>query len=220
VGLFGYLRQATVKNLTISGGMVTAGAYVGGLVGFCSASTVEDCYVDLVVYSPSGSKVGGVAGYTTGESTITRCANYGHITGKASDCILGGVVGQGMGSKTNYITYCYNRGPVTPHGASSYCIAGGIVGYTGTSVYQVKNCYNAAPVNSIGISGTITSYMESNSKTVFSNIYYALGYNGATISGCSTAGPMTQAAMKGQYFAEQLGSSVFTHLTYMTVILW
>ena len=210
VGLFGYLRFATVKNLTLSGGMVTGNSYVGGLAGFVSGSTIEDCYVDLVVYSPTGSKVGGVAGFTTGGTTVNRCANFGHVVGTLSNGIFGGIVGQGVGFKTNYITNCYNRGPVTAHGSSSSSLSGGIIGYTGSAAYHIANCYNAAPIVSCGTGRAIIG--TNGSATTYSNLYYATGYHGATSGPVSDPVAYNQSAMKTQHFADTLGSSVFTYV--------
>ena len=105
-GLFGYL-EGTVKNLkmentelTAAGtyhgsmvgynrgtmtdcgstmGVVKGTTYVGGLVGQNTFYQMEDCYNGNDV---TGSQyVGGVAGYCSDAGFLTRCFNYGVITG-------------------------------------------------------------------------------------------------------------------------------------------
>ena len=222
-GLFGCIRGGTVKHLTLSEGMVDGGWYLGSLAGFATGATIEDCYSDLTVFSQSGSKIGGLIGFATGATTITRCANYGHVTASLSNASIGGILGQGAGSQTNYLTYSYNRGTVSAHGGSS--IAGGLIGYIGNANYQISSCYNTGEVTGCGTTGAIIGNYSSSGKISFSSVYFAMTTMGASTgsgssnswrsaSGSGTFTAYTAASMQSQSFADKLGNTVYTYFSW------
>ena len=171
-GLFGVL-QGTVKNLKLENTMITANGdnhgslvgynmgmirncgstmgvvqgnyYVGGLVGRNTLDWVEDCYngndVTGVRY------VGGIAGECYGDGNITRCFNYGVITGTlpgATDqnTCVGGIVG--VCRSPAVISHSYNTGII--HGER---YVGGIAGYYNNNDNKLTSCYNAGMVDTI-----------------------------------------------------------------------
>jgi hypothetical protein len=223
VGFFGALKNATVKHLTVSGGMVVGAWFVGGLAGYCDGSTIEDCYVDLTVYSNGGTKAGGVVGFMTNGSTITRSANYGSVSATHNGGSAGGIVGQVYGtSGTNTISNCFNRGSVSALGSSG--LAGGIVGYGGDARLTISNCYNAAAIASPHYQGAVIASYDSGGYLSISNSYFANDFNGASTAvrngnswssrgGSGTITGYNRSVMQSQNFANKLGSSVFTYLS-------
>ena len=147
-GLFGWLKGATVKNLTVTG-YVDGRACVGGIAGYADAgTTILNCRNECVVrsvdlfnreYGPA-QYAGGIVGYN--EGSVTACYNAGTVTGIDS---VGGITGGPAGA----VSDCYNVGTVT---GSSH--VGGITGSGGTVSY----CYNVGTVtgdsNVGGISGS------------------------------------------------------------------
>ena len=147
-GLFGWLKGATVKNLTVTG-YVDGRACVGGIAGYADAgTTILNCRNECIVvsvdlfnreYGPA-QYAGGIVGYN--EGSVTACYNAGTVTGIDS---VGGITGGPAGA----VSDCYNVGTVT---GDSH--VGGITGSGGTVSY----CYNVGTVtgdsNVGGISGS------------------------------------------------------------------
>ncbi len=102
LGLFGN-SSGTLQNLGVSGEIVGSGnSYAGGVVGFCSYGTIENCYN---LCSLSGC---GIAGGITGDNysgEITNCYNSGTISGESN---VGGIAGFNRGT----IEKCYNVGEI------------------------------------------------------------------------------------------------------------
>ena len=136
-GLFGWLKGATVKNLTVTG-YVDGRAYVGGIAGHADAGmTILNCRNECIVvsvdqfgggYGPA-QYAGGIVGYNAG--SVTACCNTGTVTGIDS---VGGITGGSTGA----VSDCYNTGAVTASGQN----AGGIAGNGGAVSY----CYNVGTV--------------------------------------------------------------------------
>ena len=134
VGLFGYLKGATVKNL----GMID--------VNINNAPSI------LAI-----SFVGTIAGYNDGLSNITNCYSTGNVK---SDTYLhstytGGIAGGSIGK----ISYCWSNATVSSvanipfnHGTSVELNTGGIVGGTDevNPECSITYCYFTGNVSSIG----------------------------------------------------------------------
>ena len=140
-GLFGWLKGATVKNLTVTG-YVDGRTYVGGIAGYADdASKILNCRSECIVVSGQSTYpyisdpesviryAGGIVGYNAG--SVTACCNTGTVTGIDS---VGGITGGGTGA----VSDCYNTGAVTASGQN----AGGIAGNGGTVSYS----YNVGTV--------------------------------------------------------------------------
>ena len=111
-GLFGWLKGATVKNLTVTG-YVDGRAYVGGIAGYVDArATILNCRNECIVvsvdrfggeYGPA-QYAGGIVGYNEGK--VTACCNTGTVIGADS---VGGITGGPAGT----VSDSYNTGTVT-----------------------------------------------------------------------------------------------------------
>ena len=81
VGLFGYVSFGTVKNVVLARSTFTGFVYVGGIVGYNTNSTVENCRVESTVTIKAGSDHaachGGIAGFNN--SDIIGCFSAANI---------------------------------------------------------------------------------------------------------------------------------------------
>lgn len=81
-GLFGYMYESTVKNLTLDNVISTEGTgeNIGGICGYSNHSTVSNCAVNGNI--TGGNNVGGICGYMSGNnSTISNCVVKGTVKG-------------------------------------------------------------------------------------------------------------------------------------------
>ena len=173
VGLFGYAKNATIRNCNVAGevsgynnvggivgavggktnilncsfqGNVTGNMYVGGIVGQVqSQCEVSSCYVIGTVHG-GNDKVGGIAG--EGRGAIKNCYALADVSARGK--FAGGITGD---TYNLAIENCYYSGEVS---ASKY--AGGIVGnaWGGT----IKNCVSLAE-----------SVTGSNANRIVGNLY-------------------------------------------------
>lgn len=110
VGLFAW-SNGTIKDLTIDGANVSGSHWVGTLVGYLAAGTVENCTVKNAVVKSTykdadrdGDKAGAVIGYVNGgeaQPTVSNC--------KAESCQVSAVrdAGQVIGcAATSQVTNC------------------------------------------------------------------------------------------------------------------
>ena len=73
VGFFGYVSNATIKNLTVSG-TVTGKQFVGGIAGYAaSGTTISGCTNNCNVTGIASAKaqVGGIVGYAADSTKET-----------------------------------------------------------------------------------------------------------------------------------------------------
>lgn len=132
VGLFGYVKGATISHLTTAGTIV-GGAAVGGLVGYADGVTISNCRNNATV--TGAYMIGGLVGFGN-DVTITSSVNNADITGEynkagtpsglTKGAYVGGFVGVVNGGS---IANCYNNGNISASGDNSDFL-GGIAGYT------------------------------------------------------------------------------------------
>ncbi|MDO4478308.1 MAG: cell wall-binding repeat-containing protein [Lachnospiraceae bacterium] len=137
-GLFGGTNGAEIKNLKVSGSVISSKNYVGGIVGKIQAgSTIRNCSFSGTVTSSSGTAyAGGLVGCInsiTPASLISGCSNDAAVTGSHAGGILG------YSTKSATIENCYNTGTI--NGSSR---SGGIVGQLSTGV--ISNCFNTGAI--------------------------------------------------------------------------
>ncbi len=195
-GLFGHIKDGTVRNVRVKNSYICGYSVAGGIVAYArGASVIENCSSDgIVVAGNNGYKdgSGGIVGYfdltTAGNAYIRNCSNGGAIGNQVN---AGGIVGYVVGvqkTKINNIslsiTNCYNYGNTL-----SYYYSGGIVGFAGTySITNITNCYNIGNnryvYSSSAYSGGIVSRLyryypsqtdERDAVVNFVNCYYKQG---------------------------------------------
>ncbi|MDR9467747.1 MAG: GLUG motif-containing protein [Marinospirillum sp.] len=126
VGLFGYTKDATIKNLGVTDADITGGGYVGVLAGQTDASTLQNLHSSGTVTGKL--RTGGLVGFANSASSITHSYSSSAVTGTTA---VGGLVGSsgndGYGGST--LSDVYATGEVK---GDKY--AGGLVGDNSGSV--------------------------------------------------------------------------------------
>lgn len=171
-GLFGWVRGATIRNLSVSGSILSNANGAAGIIGVVESNydgnlstTIEN--VHNVGDTVRGSKAGGIVGDIRrgGTVAITGCTNAAAVTASInhSDQVdalcAGGIVGNAGGTSVA-ITGCSNSGAVTATPdeegwtAETPTYAGGIVGRMGTGTLAAGNGDNTGAVSDEG-SGTV-----------------------------------------------------------------
>ena len=140
VGLFGYTKEGTIKNLTFEYANVTnTGVFTGILVGYASGyantSNLQNIKISNTCQIKGGKETGGIAGDLS-YANAYNCVNYATVQGNYR---VGGLFGY-CSNKKSSITTCANYGNVTATSTD----AGGLVGYfiSGT----IQDCANYGDV--------------------------------------------------------------------------
>jgi len=145
-GLFGYLNGAAVRNVNTGKGSIQGFCYIGGIAGKCEGSSISNCRNGASLTGVRGTSLylGGVAGQSTTNSTISSCSNTSAV----------GTLGQYMGGIAGYnsdnskIEGCFNTADLNGYNLISSYI-GGITGYQSTGC-TVAYCYSLGTVQSLG----------------------------------------------------------------------
>ncbi len=132
IGLFGYIDNATIKNLGVENCHIIGRYYVGGLVGQSdNNSVISNCYATGKV-GGGYSYIGGLVGYNK-NSTIS---NSYTSTNVSADNNIGGLVGY---VDSGSILNCYTLGDI-----SGYMGIGGLIGHIESG--SVSNCYASGDI--------------------------------------------------------------------------
>ena len=171
IGLFGYIYNATIKNLNInnvSNSVGTSSYYIAGLSAYSSSSVISNCYVKGCI---NGADYAGCIAGRAYNSTINRSSASGDVSGAR---YVGGCVGEhyngalvedlstasvtcssyysgGFAGKLNYVSTCHDcfaQGDITTGDVNN---SGGFVGYSYYS--SVSNCYSIGNVSSTTAKG-------------------------------------------------------------------
>jgi hypothetical protein len=132
-GFFGWIDEATVKNLGLSELYVDAYNKVGGLVGCSRLSGIYNCYTTGEVKG-GNNWIGGLVGYNDGgwiEDSYSKCKVSGNS-------FVGGLVGCSVGSQFAKITNCYSVGAVS----AKTNFVGGFVGHNTAGSKIVSSYYD------------------------------------------------------------------------------
>ena len=138
-GFFGYLANATIRNLNLEGKVTSTSTYTGLMCGVANGvTTIDNCTVRGEV---NGTEfVGGFVGFALLNATknylrISGCTSYAKINATKTKAagIVGYIQHQKVGA-TSVISGCINRGNVeSTYSGQAY--VGGIVGL-------IRNCNN------------------------------------------------------------------------------
>ena len=154
-GLFGIIggngADTEIKNISVSGNIVSTGGHSGGIAGNASPIytnvNIENCINEVKV--KTNWNAGGIVGYKGAQDgiiIIKNCYNIAEIEGGDS---AGGIVGYGY--KNTYIKNCYNFGEIVGNATKAgpdYWGAGGIIG-VGYGTKIIENCYNTGKVTNL-----------------------------------------------------------------------
>lgn len=159
----------TTGDVTATG---TDSIYCGGVAGYVSLGTIQNCYSACDI-STSNNRTGGIVGYIN-NGTVKNCYSTGDI--RSGGSYLGGVAGYLSGST---VENCYTTGIIS---STTGAAVGGIAGY----VYSSSTIINCVALNS-SVSGSFGSGdyvgriagLANNGCTLSDN--YA--YSGMTVKG-------------------------------------
>ena len=190
-GLFGLIKNATIKNLTIGENCnINVGVSYGSITGYANtSSTIEGCFNKTNVISNS-TNIGGIVGTAVDNCMIKNSGNLGNIQANST---VGGIVGVNqaqvencynigeikseitnaggiIGVNNGIVTNCYNTGNITGTGAN----IGGIIGM-GTGESRVENTYSKGNITGSD-GGGIVGFLESG--TIINSYYLENSVNG------------------------------------------
>ena len=174
-GLFGYVENATIKNIILNGGEITGTYNIGGICGYNDNGTIDNCEVKNINISATGytsktykyindftfnfANVGGIIGYNY-NGNVNNCKNSANVSGKYT--AIGGIIGNDDGTKKRTISNCKNLNNISSNMASTENWAvGGIIGQS-YNLATIKKCENQGNISSnvydvSGICGTIVN---------------------------------------------------------------
>lgn len=175
-GLFGYISNAEIKNLNVSGSVYCQGFFglaCAGIVGESANSRIINCRYDgsvtnIQTYDPTqyGGETSGICAIVS-NSVIEQCTNEAYITATAVHLgdSIGGIFADASGST---IEKCVNNGAVTSSVEYFFQVSGEIGGIGG-SFYSgtIRECVNNGTVYSThalgggGIAGYIDEHVDS-----------------------------------------------------------
>lgn len=166
VGLFGYVKGATISHLTTAG-TIFGGAAVGGLVGYADGVTISNCRNNATV--TGAYMIGGFVGFGN-NVTITSSVNNADITGEynkagtpsglTKGAYVGGFVGVVNGGS---IANCYNNGNISASGDNSDFL-GGIAGYTTAPISYCASLKDKTIEGSNQVGGIVGKASGNNAK--------------------------------------------------------
>ena len=153
-GLFGLIKNATIKNLIIEENCnINIGVSYGSIVGYANiGSTLENC-INKATITLNSTNVGGIIGSIASNCVIKNCYNTGNLEANLNTGVaVGGIVGTIAPGQTS-LENCYNTGNINANSN-----VGGIAGLISSGQTSLKNCYNignikAETTNAGGIVG-------------------------------------------------------------------
>ena len=195
-GLFGCVKDGTIRKLTVAGSVsCTANqGWCGGIAGYAMDETIENC-ASLCTVSCTGidARVGGIVGlvdYNSRTLIIRDCYNIGKITGRSDNGSgdAGGICGFYMSGK---ISNCYNVGEIT---------GSGYVSKIAVSAYndnRPTNCYYLSDTDT-DLNGTAKTAAEFANGDVLDEL--KAGRNDSPWDSCQyvAAAKITLPVFKGQ----------------------
>ena len=149
-GVFGYVEDATVKNLAVNGSVAVT-AIGGDNIAGIAANSKNSSFVNCVnnVAATGAAIVGGITGTSRGD-TYEGCVNLARLYSSGTKGNAGGIAGVSLGSTFDS---CKNQGYVRSAGD-----AGGIVSQAGSGS-SLRDCVNEGTaegsVSTGGIAGNI-----------------------------------------------------------------
>lgn len=142
VGLFGYVRNATIQNCNVAG-EVSGYNFVGGIVGAVDGKTNNILNCSFQGNVTGNAYVGGIVGQVQNQCKVSSCYAIGTVHG--GNDRVGGIAGEGRGAIKN----CYALADVSAGGKFVGGIAGDASGVT------IENCYYSGEVSARGSAGGI-----------------------------------------------------------------
>ena len=205
VGLFGYSKGATIKNVVLGSSCSILSTYspdnpgidVGSIVGQCSACTVENI-INMANVTFTGTAtsnnlfMGGIVGRLLASGTVRNCVNYGSVFHFGNvgnrESNIGGIVGLCGGKDgVKYVHNCANYGTITHNGTSKNLYIGGVISTSFAGTINLENCMSAGQIVNLkqasesNYVGSVVGYISS-AQDPITNIVHCIwtsdvGYN-------------------------------------------
>lgn len=192
-GLFAEMRDAAVKNLTISNSTITVkgdAGYAGAIAGRGGKVTVENCHVTESVTVTAPQMAGGLFGNVGSESPIAGCTNAAAITCTSTVGYAGGIAARCDAVLQN----CSNSGNIVSEGD-----AGGLVCTANNSILDCSNS-GSVTANDGDCGGICNSFGDGalNKESSDATVTVARCVNtGDVTSATETAGGIAASAQTG-----------------------
>ncbi len=154
-GLFGYIENATIKNLNVTNGVVTVTSsllYTGGIAGRAKDSTIDNCSFAGTIHSSAAATfnsdsetnrtnsavVGGIVGFA--KNTAISNTSFSGVVNASAGQFAGGITGVAEGGSIKKCTLA--------KGSNVYCAMNHIGGITGQASFdiEISECKVEAPV--------------------------------------------------------------------------
>lgn len=183
---FGYINDATIKNLHITGSETTAGMRIASIAGFAKNSTITNCWSEVALSSSKASDIdcGAIVARVEASSTVTLngCVFTGSITySNANGYEGGGIVGWSNGTtRLNNCIFAPTAFTITKYQSHNMFI--GKVNGT------INNCYynDVAAATSLtkqGIHANVLTTAPAYLGTLVENYGYLTAYDNGILFG-------------------------------------
>lgn len=211
-GLFGFVRDAEIKNISVEGKISAAGA-VGGICGTAVETKIKNCHssvnikVTEMYQQPQTSNylimAGGICGLNN--ANMSECTFDGTIAVNFSTTIkdwmlpqfaVGGICGV---HSSDVVNNCYNEGTIELEGNVDnwgFCL-GGICGML--SGATIESCYNKGEINAEKYTTGTDGFLYVGGIVGSNNALSFLG--GGEIRYCYNVGDIKTAESKSEYDA-------------------
>jgi len=189
-GLFGFVQDAVISNLTLTGvNIIKTADYAGSLIGQAGGATqVTNCSASGTI--EAYQTTGGLIGYCNAGSSVTVSQCWTDVTiSSRSYGSLGGLIGRTEGGS---VQKCYALGSIGPHvGGATWDYVGGLIGWNQGAVI---NSYARGAATGSGYVGGLVAYNTGASANV-TNCYSTGALTGASdvggLIGFNTLGTIT-----------------------------
>ncbi len=173
IGLIGYSQDATISNLTMSGGSISGQNYVGGINGHEHSLTLSNVSSNQMIVGVD--YVGGIVGWNQSNSTVDTTLSNVHFSGTLSHdastpfaCnALAGLIGDNDGNAV--ITNSSNSGNIGD--INSDCdYVGGLTGDSDGNL-SISNSYNTGNIGQLSTSNSIGGISGWSDNLILRNSY-------------------------------------------------
>ncbi len=199
--------KLTVKNLGISGNIISSNSYAGAIIGNGGSGTkLIDCYNKANIYgkNSSGGLIGRIYAGDAGSAYFYNCYNRGNVT--ADSGYAGGIIGDQTGN-TNVFINCYNMGNIKGE------VSGGILGLgkraSFINIYNSGKIENTSEYKPAGIGGYIRFGHEFINTKFLNDLTLAVTrYQWSAVYTTSTLPSSSKSEIQSQEFVNELNTYV------------
>lgn len=122
-GLFRYIKDATIRNLKVTGTAESTFIFMAGLAGYASGTNfIESVIIDMDITGKIANVTGdgGLIGANYGSITFNHCAVFGQF-GYPGSSMYCGFVAYNDGKATTIINNCYSACSLVEGTGEAYC---------------------------------------------------------------------------------------------------